>query len=199
VVKRGYSAELGLPLATHEQFTQSLYRCLLHTEPPAASVKAYVARLGQGMTRSAVVTQFYLKQQYADRGTTEAQYVRDLYQAVLGTEPDTKGAPALVNYLEKGGSRDVALTHLLASRQYAQIVQRLSTFGPTPAPPKRPASANLEALRQATDAARERMSRLMTHKPLTTATFDEFQKAQREYFTARDRYVEAMKASRSGP
>jgi hypothetical protein len=193
---RVYPDELGRPLGTHEEFVGSLYRCVLHREPTPASVAVYAARLRRGTKRSAVITQFFLKKEYQDRNTSDEEYLRDLYQATLGREPD-RTATALRSFLAKGGSRDLVLSSMLASVQYREMAKRLATFGPVPtAPvPDRPhTDAGLEKLRKATMNAHERMVRLLTHKTLAPGTYDEIRRAQREYFDARDKYLKAMRS-----
>ena len=120
-----YDAALGKPLADDEQFVASLFRCVLHREPDARRVKSYTDRLAAGKNRELIVINFFQEKGYRDRRTSDAEYVRDAFQAVLGREPAPAEAKTLLGLLQKGGPRRTAVMLLFATSEFQDIKSKL--------------------------------------------------------------------------
>ena len=69
-------------------FVWNLYREVLEREPDEDGFEFWVTALQEKrMTATEVAGSFYFSDEYRALGKTRAQYVRDLYQGLLGREP----------------------------------------------------------------------------------------------------------------
>ena len=69
-------------------FVWNLYREVLEREPDEEGFEFWVTALQEKrMTATEVAGSFYFSDEYRALGKTRAQYVRDLYQGLLGREP----------------------------------------------------------------------------------------------------------------
>ena len=106
-----------------EEFVTSLYRAVLDREPDAGGLANWVNWLKRGQSREWVITQFFSSREYLSKGKTDREFVRDLYQGVLGREPDAGGWNQWVNSLRRGMSRQDCLNGFFQSAEYASIRQ----------------------------------------------------------------------------
>ena len=105
------------------EFVTSLYRAILDREPDAGGLANWVNSL-RGQSREWVITQFFSSREYLSKGKTDREFVRDLYQGVLGREPDAGGWNQWVNSLRRGMSRQNCLNGFFQSAEYNAIRQR---------------------------------------------------------------------------
>lgn len=69
-------------------FVLNLYRKVLEREPDEDGFKFWVTALQEKrMSATEVAGSFYFSDEYRELGKTREQYVRDLYQGLLGREP----------------------------------------------------------------------------------------------------------------
>jgi len=113
-------------------FVTSLYRTILDREPDAGGLQNWVEWLRKGQSREWVITQFFSSREYQSRRKNDREFVRDLYQAVLGREPDAGGWNNWVNSLQRGMSRQDCLNRFFQSAEYNNI-RRLGPPGVTQA------------------------------------------------------------------
>ena len=113
-------------------FVTSLYRTILDREPDAGGLQNWVEWLRKGRSREWVITQFFSSREYQSRRKNDREFVRDLYQAVLGREPDAGGWNNWVNSLQRGMSRQDCLNRFFQSAEYNNI-RRLGPPGVTQA------------------------------------------------------------------
>ena len=101
-----------------DAFVRSLYYAILDRQPDEGGVKTWKHWLSKGHSREWVINQFFRSQEYLSRNKNNTEYVRDLYQGVLGRQPDSGGLAHWVNRLNRGSSRQSVLNGFLNSREY---------------------------------------------------------------------------------
>jgi hypothetical protein len=198
---RNYPNEVADPTAPDGEFVLSLCRCLLHREPSAPGLALIVEKLKAGRPRSEIIVHLFLSQAYQGRKTSHAEYARDLYQGLFGREPNRWEAKIIVDYLNGGGKRDVALTTLLSSAEY-KALSRKPHRPAAPSPPVKvppgpaakgpPAAANLQVLYQQCVDAYNHLVRLMASKPVDAKGLADVRQARDDYLQARKRYEDAL-------
>lgn len=104
--------------AGNEAFVRSLYYSILDRPPDEDGARNWTEWLNQGKSRAWVVTQFFTSSEYVSRHKNNTEYVRDLYQGVLGRQPDPGGLAHWVNRLNSGDSRQSVLNGFLHSQEY---------------------------------------------------------------------------------
>ncbi|WDP83948.1 MAG: DUF4214 domain-containing protein [Desulfobacter sp.] len=104
--------------ANDDTFVRSLYYSILDRQPDKAGVRHWKQLLDQGQSRTWVITQFFKSFEYTNRHKNNTEYVRDLYQGVLGRQPDPGGLAHWVNRLNSGSSRQSVLNGFLNSKEY---------------------------------------------------------------------------------
>ncbi len=110
--------------SNNDAFVRSLYRSILDRNPDEGGVRTWMNWLESGKSRSWVITQFFQSKEYLNLNKSNVNYVRDLYQGVLGRQPDSGGLNHWVNYLKQGRSRSTVLNDFLNSREYRSILSR---------------------------------------------------------------------------
>ncbi len=101
--------------ALNQHFISQLYEDLLQRSPDPSGLSYWSAQLGQGTTRSAVVSAIL------DSPEGIKAQVDQLYSNLLHRSADPAGEQADVNYLANGGSWDGLRAILLASPEYQQL------------------------------------------------------------------------------
>jgi hypothetical protein len=101
-----------------DAYVRSLYYAILDRQPDEGGVKTWKLWLSKGKSREWVISQFFRSQEYLGRNKNNTEYVRDLYQGVLGRQPDSGGLEHWVNRLNSGSSRQSVLNGFLNSSEY---------------------------------------------------------------------------------
>lgn len=104
--------------ANNDGFIRSLYFSILDRNPDAGGVNHWKRQLSYGKSRQWVITQFFKSREYLNRRKSHREYVRDLYQGILGRQPDSGGLSHWVNRLKRGSSRQAVLNGFLNSKEY---------------------------------------------------------------------------------
>lgn len=104
--------------AHNEAFVRSLYYAILDRRPDEGGVRNWTQWLDKGKSRAWVITEFFNSSEYRSRQKNNTEYVRDLYQGVLGRQPDSGGLSNWVNHLNSGKSRQFVLNGFLNSQEY---------------------------------------------------------------------------------
>lgn len=116
-----FAAAVGLPRAGSREYVASLYRCVLHREGDAAGVAAFAGRLDAGKNREMIVVNFFELPEYLARGTSDREFVRDGFQAVLGREPSAGELEKYLGELKKAPHRRTVILLLFATGEYQKI------------------------------------------------------------------------------
>jgi Domain of unknown function (DUF4214) len=107
-----------------DAFIRSLYYAILDRQPDEGGVKTWKRWLDRGKSREWVITQFFRSPEYLNRHKSNTEYVRDLYQGVLGRQPDPGGLSHWVNRLNSGNTRQFVLNGFLNSKEYRSRTSR---------------------------------------------------------------------------
>lgn len=109
---------------TDAQYVTYLYEVLLRRTPAQGELNAWVAALGNGATRPALVNGILLSAESA------RARVRLTYEAFLGRQPDPTGLAGWAQAFQTTGSRLTLFEGLLASNEYRGLAQRFLPAGP---------------------------------------------------------------------
>jgi Domain of unknown function (DUF4214) len=110
--------------ANNDIFVRSLYYSILDRKPDEAGVRNWTKSLVGGKSRAWVITEFFRSPEYLNKRKNNTEYVRDLYQGVLGRQPDPSGLLHWVNLLNSGNSRHSVLNGFLNSKEYRSRTSR---------------------------------------------------------------------------
>jgi uncharacterized protein DUF4214 len=110
--------------ANNDTFVRSLYYSILDRRPDENGVRNWKQSLDRGKSRAWVITQFFRSPEYLNRHKSNTEYVRDLYQGVLGRQPDPGGLSHWVNRLNSGNTRQFVLNGFLNSKEYRSRTSR---------------------------------------------------------------------------
>ncbi len=116
--RRNYNSEVANLRASNEVFVTSLYRSALHREPDSSGLAHWIKYLEKGQKRGWVASQFLSSQEYRSKRTSNRNFVRDCYQAILGREPDKGGWAHWTAKLDRGQNRTGIVKGFLASQEY---------------------------------------------------------------------------------
>lgn len=118
--------EASMYLATAEEgvtgFVTRLYKIVLQRTPRADEVQFWVERLKSGQASgSEVAAGFFNSDEYKKRKKSDEAFVTDLYQAIMGRQPDRTGYNGWVGRLKDGGSRPNVLAGFLNSEEFRKL------------------------------------------------------------------------------
>jgi len=110
-----------------ETFINKYYNEALGRNASSAEINGWVDLLINGSIGGADVARgFILSDEFSRRGTTNEEYVRILYRALLGRDPDQGGFQGYVSLLNQGVSRRQILEWFIGSQEFANVC---STYG----------------------------------------------------------------------
>ena len=116
-----YSAAVADPCGTNVEFVRSLYQSILERdldvsfEPGHGA--AHLQSLQDGATRASLILAFFHSPEYQNKQKSDAEFIRDAYQAILGREPTS--AEQSVSIVS---GRDDFLNSLLLSSEYTDMM-----------------------------------------------------------------------------
>ncbi len=127
-----------------------MYRDVLGREPDAEGRQYWMGQIASGLKIQDLGTYFYGSAEYAASAGSNEAYVRGLYQALLGRQPDGEGLAYWTGQLANGQARppDVAAGFYNSIESRRDRVSRIyqQVFGTSPSPTQRdPLADNLPA------------------------------------------------------
>lgn len=106
------------------QFVERMYTMVLGRSSEAAGFQYWKSRILSGETTGATCAYgFFESVEYKSFNTSNEQYVRTLYNVMLGRECDPAGLQYWLGYLAGGTPRVNILAGFVGSQEYAQICQ----------------------------------------------------------------------------
>jgi hypothetical protein len=111
----------GKRCAPDREFIVSLYRSILNREPDRG-MDNWVNSLKQGTTREQIYKAFFESPEYMGHGQDQRTYITDLYQSIVGRDPEVPEVNFWAIFLTQGGTRDEVMTAVFASSEYRQLV-----------------------------------------------------------------------------
>ena len=106
------------------QFVERMYTMVLGRQSESAGFEYWKSRILSGETTGATCAYgFFESAEYKSFNTSNEQYVRTLYNVILGRECDPAGLQYWLNYLANGSSRVNILAGFVGSQEYLQICQ----------------------------------------------------------------------------
>ena len=104
------------------QFVERMYTMVLGRRSEAAGYEYWKSKILSGETTGATCAYgFFESAEYKGFNTSNEQYVRTLYNVMLGRECDPAGLQYWLNYLSQGSTRLSILAGFVGSQEYAQI------------------------------------------------------------------------------
>jgi hypothetical protein len=102
-------------------FVTRLYNFCLSRTPDTAGLINWVAALLNRTGGGAVAHGFFFSQEYINQGNSDAEYVTDLYYAMLNRAPDTNGYNSWINALNNGHTQQQVFNGFKNSVEFAQL------------------------------------------------------------------------------
>ena len=104
------------------QFVERMYTMVLGRRSEPAGYEYWRTRILNGQTTGATCAYgFFESAEYKGFNTSNEQYVKTLYNVILGRECDPAGLQYWLNYLASGKTRTFILAGFVGSQEYAQI------------------------------------------------------------------------------
>ena len=72
-----------------------------------------------------IASGFFFSDEYRGKGKSNAEFVEDVYRAMLGRYPDAAGAADWTNLLNQGTARESLVNQMSSSQEYIEICQKL--------------------------------------------------------------------------
>ncbi|MBS3735410.1 MAG: DUF4214 domain-containing protein [Phycisphaerae bacterium] len=116
-----YVGTFGKPAASPRTFAIYLYRCVLHRDPTDQEIYHCLKVLKVGKSRDRETADLLTSQEYKARKTTDREFVRDVYQALLGRNPGLSEYAPLLAELKANPDRLTFIRKIAASPEYAKI------------------------------------------------------------------------------
>lgn len=105
-------------------FVHRLYEITLQRTPSASERQDWVNRLQAGAFSGAeVAAGFFNSAEYQRRSKSDETYVTELYQAIMGRNPDASGYQDWVTRLGNGTSREYVLSGFTNSNEFERLCQ----------------------------------------------------------------------------
>ena len=125
-----YTVPADVAQLTEEDFVTRFYRLCLNREPDAAGSSFWVSALTEDTQTAADVAKgFVLSQEFANRNTSNEQYVDILYTLLFDRSPDSDESEFWIANLQNGLSRSAVLDGLVYTREFADSC---AVYGITP-------------------------------------------------------------------
>ena len=119
-VKQDYSGAVALPCENDAVFVRSLYQSILGRDleisTQAGHGGSHLESLRNGASRKDLIKAFFRSREYTNYNKTDAEFIRDAYQAVLSREPSDSEKNLTVN------DRMTFLDNLFSSTEYINLI-----------------------------------------------------------------------------
>jgi len=96
-----------------EAFLTSLYKSILDRNPKEEGLRHWERWLKNGKSREWVMKNFFSSSEYKIRNKSDAEFIRDLYQATMGREPTEQETAAALSRLKNGTARTTLLAGMV--------------------------------------------------------------------------------------
>ncbi len=105
-----------------QSFVERFYVSILDRQGEATGVKYWVDELSSGTKSGADIAKGFIhSQEFANRNTTDEEYVNILYKAFFNRKADAGGYQHWMDKLSSGVSRDEVLDGFLYSTEFANL------------------------------------------------------------------------------
>lgn len=113
------------PTSPVREFVVRLYELVLGREPDSAGLEDWYNALSSGeMTAADAARGFILGEEYANKNSSDSQYVNMLYQTLLDRESDSSGVQTWLNLLDQGVSRKMVFAGFVNSVEFGNLCSR---------------------------------------------------------------------------
>ncbi len=107
-----------------EQFVARFYENVLDRDPDSEGFVDWVGRLNSGSADGAIIAEgFFCSAEVAQRGWSDEEYLRKLYQTILGREADAAGLADWLGQLADGMTWRYALRGFVESAEFAALCE----------------------------------------------------------------------------
>ncbi|MBF0540112.1 MAG: DUF4214 domain-containing protein [Nitrospirae bacterium] len=110
--------------ASNQDFVTSLYNSILKRSPDSEGYRNWVDFLSKGANREDVISKFFESQEYQGFGRSNRDYARDLYNGILGRDPDSGGHDYWTHALDTGMSKAEVMRRFFESPEYKGIIEQ---------------------------------------------------------------------------
>ncbi len=118
----GFQRALGKPCGTDREFVRSLYQSVLERDLEVSFAPghgaAHLRSLQNGASREAITKAFFNSPEYRKKQKSNRDFIRDVYQAVLGREPNSAELNRRI-----GTSRNDFISMIFNSAEYHNIIR----------------------------------------------------------------------------
>lgn len=104
-------------------FVTRLYVNILGRNPDQIGIDDWCNRMANGLTAAECSVGFFHSNEFIGMNLSDEEYVRILYNTILGREPDQTGWNDWCNRLATGASRDSLLAGFVESQEFTQICE----------------------------------------------------------------------------
>jgi hypothetical protein len=102
-------------------FISNLYQGILDRPSSDAEIELWNNGLNNSLSAADVAYGFIMNEEFANRNTSNEEFVAILYRSLLGREPDANGYNNWVNHLSSGGSRQEVLDGFIYSTEFESL------------------------------------------------------------------------------
>ncbi|MBP5290990.1 MAG: DUF4214 domain-containing protein, partial [Lachnospiraceae bacterium] len=124
-IENGVRKYDGTPVGTQvekdpvSEFVGDLYRTCLGREGKEHEIATWADLLKSGdVTGAKTAYGFFFSPEYTNRNKTNREYVTDLYEAIMGRDPDEEGLETWISFLDKGTSREKVFAGFVNSDEF---------------------------------------------------------------------------------
>jgi hypothetical protein len=117
-----YAAPMPYNVESNEGFVNGLYVDAFSRVADSSGISFWTEQLEAGVSRKTVIQDFLVSSEYIAEHLSNNQYIKGLYQDILGRHEDTSGAVYWVGQLDSGVSRATVVGTFLASAEFNNLV-----------------------------------------------------------------------------
>ena len=117
-----YAAPMPYNLQSNEGFVNGLYVDAFSRVADSAGISFWTEQLDAGVTRKTVIQDFLISSEYIAEHLSNSQYIKGLYEDILGRHEDASVANYWVGQLDSGISRATVVGAFLASPEFNNLV-----------------------------------------------------------------------------
>ena len=115
-----------------EAFIKRLYRTCMNREADEGGLNYWLGLINSGKIKGiALAGKFVFSKEFTEKNYCNEHFVRQIYPALMGREPDTGGLAYWVSVLDKGTTREALLNRFASGTEYQNLCQAAGfEFGP---------------------------------------------------------------------
>ena len=108
-----------------KEFVTRLYDTCLGRKPDKTGLNDWVSQLTEkGATGTSVAYGFFTSREFLDKKTTDKQYIKYLYKAILGRTAEEEGLNYWVSEMKKGKSREEIFCEFTESQEFSKLCKK---------------------------------------------------------------------------